>query len=103
MKIVVRSDAKIPLSWESGTDRVAYNVLNIIRMWQGEAAFARPMGVETPFAGMPAAQVAGALSASIRANIGQYEPDANVLYVRVIPDGFGVSVIEVAVEVDDNA
>ena len=102
MRITVRSDANIPLSWASGTDRIARNVLNVIRTWQGEAAFVRPMGIEAAFVGMPATMVAPSLSAAIRANIEQYEPEANILSVRAIPDERGAAIIEVSVEVADN-
>lgn len=85
------------LDWLSeGDARIRQNVRNILRMWQGEAAFERPMGVnrEAIFKPMPTASAY--LCAQVKENIEEYEPDARVLEVRVSADNAG----RVALEVD---
>lgn len=91
----IRSADNTPLRWTSSDDRVADNVRNILRIWQGEAAFVRPMGIDTDAPGRHGPTEQRKLTTSMRENIAEYEPDAVVLDVRVLLDAMGNAVIEV--------
>lgn len=78
-----------------GDRRIRQNVLNILRMWQGEAAFERPMGVNREALYKPLPAASSYLCTQVRENIEAYEPDAGVNDVRVIKDDAGRIVIEV--------
>ena len=84
------------LDWQcEGNRRIRQNVLNILRMWQGEAAFERPMGVNREALYKPLPAASSYLCTQVRENIEAYEPDASISDVRVVGGGAGEIVIEV--------
>lgn len=95
----IRASSLRALTWVDDDSRIARNVANILRIWQGEAAFARPMGVNPSLVGMPAPSARRELASQIRASIAEYEPDADVLDVRVLTGDDGGCIIEV--DIDD--
>lgn len=95
--MIVRADET--LDWRAeGNARLVQNVRNIIRIWQGEAAFNRPMGVNREALGKPIDIAATYLKEQIAENIAAYEPDVSVLEVNVYSDEVGRLRVEVEID-----
>ena len=96
--MIVRSTDE-SLDWRAeGNARLVQNVRNILRTWQGEAAFNRPMGVNREALGKPIDVAARYLAQQIAENIAAYEPDVTVRAVNAYEDGLGRLCIEADIE-----
>ena len=84
-----------------GESRIAQNVCNLLRLWTGEVPFLRAMGMDTTLIHRPAPEAIIDMQAHIARMLADYEPDAEILDIRIwLDDRIGYT-IEVDLEAED--
>lgn len=101
MKYVVLSNDKT-ISWGlTGSDRIAQNVLNIIRTRASEVPFLHDMGISYDYIDSNIEYVRTHITNDIIELIGKYESRAKILNVNITGfDDNGNAIIQVEMEVD---
>lgn len=100
MIYTIRSD-DTSIEWGlSGSEKIAQNVLNLVRTRRYEVPFMRQMGINPDYIDSPLQFIRAQLMQEITELVETYEERAKVLEVNFInTDGKGNTVFEVKVEV----
>lgn len=82
--VTINTAQETALNWGAkGTDRKVQNVLNIMRTYQGEVAYNRPLGISSDIIDKPIDDVRAIIAADLANNIEQNVQGVNIVSIDV--------------------